>query len=1554
MADVHRYPKYCLDYYKKLQLLAVTLLLVSTLFLPIKGHANSNRPSINTNGMVRLVYFLPNDRPARPDRMAALRQLIKDAQQFYADEMHRHGFGGKTFTVETDANGVPVVHQVDGQFTNNYYYTGTTDFKVWDELLEHFTAPDALQHVYFIAIDLSYEALNDGQSGGLGGVTGQTRLRHRYLTAGDEIFGGFALIPAFGRNFERLGLTVHELGHAFALAHDFRQGRHSDYVMSFGNATRLSKCAAEWLSVSRFFNTKSTFHNEPGEIRFLSLQTYNQDVINLRFKVTDPDGLHQAQLLVPEILNDTGWGPFQLFDCKRLNRKTGFVESVVRTAELVDRITLQIIDVGGNITWATFPIELDALAPAKNALDINSDGIVNLSDLVSIASRFGQRGKDTADVNGDGVVDIVDVLLVAAHIPDLSQQAVEMFTETDVQKWLTHAKQLEVENEILQKGIVLLEHLLAVLTAVVVDITDVNLRAKIEEQLGKASGATITTAEMADDRFTNLEAPNANISDLTGLKYATNLTTLILWDNNISDISVVTHLTDLTELSLGGNSVTDISPIEGLTNLRLLHLPSNPVTDISPVEELVNLTYLNLSNVNISDISPLKKLTQLTELYLAWNNITDISLLKDLINLDFLDLRGNNISDILPLVTNMGLGSGDTVYLNDNPLSSVSIETHIPDLQDPERGVLVEFDGAATGEGVNIPDQNLRAKIEEELGKASGATITTAEMANFPLPILIAQESDISDLTGLEHATNLLALWLSGNNISDISRLSGLTSLIGLILDSNNITDISRLSGLTSLTVLTLGNNNITDISSLADLTSLTGLILDSNNITDISSLAGLTNLTQLTLGNNNITDISSLAGLTNLGGLNGGVNIGYVGPGLYLQNNSISDIAPLVTNMGLGSGDELDIRGNPLSYPSIHRHIPDLQDRGVTVEFDNRTPAIPLKISGDNQEGTPSTILDQSFALDVQDQNGKAFAGVPVVFTVTEGGGVLSITSTVTDANGRAESTLTLGPNPGTNTVEVSVEGISQPVVFSAEAALPPPVPTTLSIVSGDNQSGLTGEVLANPFAVKVRDQYDAPMEGVTVTLAVSAGGGTPSPEMTTTDANGQAESTLTLGPNPGTNTVEVSVEGITEMVTFNAIAKLLDFDLSVPADISLIHVPLKVTAVAGVSKTLTSVADLYDALGGATAVNSLITYDYTTQRWHSYSSDRRRGTPDDQVLTDDRGIIAVMKQPVTIRLGGKPLGTNRSSTITLHQGINLVGVPLKDSKLTRVSDLLMLDGIRGNVSAITVSDGGAFKVVTTSGQPGAIPITGGQSFIMRARQAATVTISGQGWANVSGTAAAAPLALRGIEVGDTTPVLGVSGSIADEESGLQVDGFRVTVKNLSTGRAVTVVKMPDEVGYQLTVVDIETGRAATIGDTLEISAQSPDPFIGVQPMQYTVTTEDVKQSWIQLPALVAYEIPAETELLTNYPNPFNPETWIPYRLAEDAFVTLTIYDGAGQVVRALAVGHRVAAFYESRSKAIYWDGRNDVGEGVASGVYFYTLTAGDFSATRRMVILK
>ena len=109
-----------------------------------------------------------------------------------------------------------------------------------------------------------------------------------------------------------------------------------------------------------------------------------------------------------------------------------------------------------------------------------------------------------------------------------------------------------------------------------------------------------------------------------------------------------------------------------------------------------------------------------------------------------------------------------------------------------------------------------------------------------------------------------------------------------------------------------------------------------------------------------------------------------------------------------------------------------------------------------------------------------------------------------------------------------------------------------------------------------------------------------------------------------------------------------------------------------------------------------------------------------------------------------------------------------------------------------------------------------------------------------------------------------------------------------------------------------------------------------------------------LMLEQLLMVLIPKETDLLPNYPNPFNPETWIPYQLAEPADVVLTIYAMNGQLIRTLALGHQPAGIYHTRSRAAYWDGRNHLGESVASGIYFYTLSAGDFTATRKLLIRK
>ena len=113
-------------------------------------------------------------------------------------------------------------------------------------------------------------------------------------------------------------------------------------------------------------------------------------------------------------------------------------------------------------------------------------------------------------------------------------------------------------------------------------------------------------------------------------------------------------------------------------------------------------------------------------------------------------------------------------------------------------------------------------------------------------------------------------------------------------------------------------------------------------------------------------------------------------------------------------------------------------------------------------------------------------------------------------------------------------------------------------------------------------------------------------------------------------------------------------------------------------------------------------------------------------------------------------------------------------------------------------------------------------------------------------------------------------------------------------------------------------------------------------------------RQGIATLEHLIDTTVPPETVLLPNYPNPFNPETWIPYDLAQDTDVHIQIYNLKGESIRRLSLGFQAAGTYRTQSRAAYWDGRNDIGESVASGIYFYTLQAGHFKTTRQMVILK
>ena len=836
--------------------------------------------------IVQVVYRPLPESPPRPNVDAEIDELIKKTQLFFADEMERHGYGRKTFQIEVDTSGNTVVHR--GQVS----------------------IPRKSIVVY----------MEEEHIGGVGGACGFGG------TSGYKGDKGSASIYCWVWD-----VIAHELGHAFGLQHDFRGGRH---LMSYsGKEDGLSKCAAEWLDTHRVFNPGQSTANEPTKIEMLPPSFVSSpNAIRLRFKVTDPDGLHQAQLLTPTVkldpLHAITHGKPELLSYKTLNGSTNTtVEFVTNLIPNNKSVSLMVIDVHGNFTWdlQKFPINVPSLLPQ----------------------------------------------------------------------------------------------------AKVVSIPDANLAAAVRRTLRLSSNQAITTHSMLN--LLALDAPNSEITDLTGLEHTYKLIYLNLGaqdiqgggtvnSNRVSDVSALSELTHLTSLELSSNNISDISALAELTQLALLHLEDNNISDISALAEMTQLTLLYLQNNNISDVSALEELKQLTLLHLDNNNISDISALAEMTQLTLLHLEDNNISDISALAE---LTQLTLLHLDNNNISDISALAEMTQL------TLLHL------EDNNISDISALAELTQ-------------------LTLLYLQNNNISDVSALEELKQLTWLRFNNNNISDVSALAELTQLAQLGLNSNNISDVSPLQDMTQLTWLQLYGNNISDVSTLAELTQLTSLGLGSNNISDVSPLQGMTQLETLLLGSNNISDVSALAELKQLKTLN-------------LFNNNISDVSPLLALNLIGTrwdSTGLNLQWNPLNYISINTHIPAMQAKGIEVQYDKRTPTKLLKISGDAQQTVTNTELPLPFVVEVQDDRNRVFSEVPVTFTITKGSGKLSTTSTATDAKGRAKARFTIGEIVGQTTISVTAAKISQPIQFTVTAILP----NSLVHLPDTNLSEKIAETLGKP----------------------------------------------------------------------------------------------------------------------------------------------------------------------------------------------------------------------------------------------------------------------------------------------------------------------------------------------------------------------------------------------------------------------------------------------------------------------------------------------------------
>jgi len=503
-------------------------------------------------------------------------------------------------------------------------------------------------------------------------------------------------------------------------------------------------------------------------------------------------------------------------------------------------------------------------------------------------------------------------------------------------------------------------------------IPDANLRAALEKALRKATGDTITAAELqAMSGELDLEA--REIADLSGLELVTGVTAIHLGTNAITDVSPLGGLSNLTVLNLAENVIADVTPLASLSNLNRLYLRENSVSDLSPLASLTNLTILYLDENRIDDISAVSGLTNLRELGVSRNAIKDISALSSLSHLTTARLNRNSISDVSAL---SGLSNLEKLYLDENSVGDVSA---LGDLSG-----LVEL--ALSQNSIKDPSPLASMSGLTFLSLWNNAIVDVSVLSNLPnLETLFLDGNEITDFSPLADLTELTRLGLSrtpiteldvlaeladltwlylwGNKIQDISVLSRLSRLETLSLSRNAIADISPLSGLSGLMTLHLNENLIEDVSDLAGLSRMTSLGLYWNHISDISTLADLTSLTELRLAGNEIEDIAALEKLIALRRLD-------------LSGNPIHDPSPLLANAGLGEGDTVFSLSNPANWKSVYE---SLRSRGVRVDA-------RLTITGADLDEFLGSHLSQIhnenvLVMNLSEDLATSFNSIPTVF---------------------------------------------------------------------------------------------------------------------------------------------------------------------------------------------------------------------------------------------------------------------------------------------------------------------------------------------------------------------------------------------------------------------------------------------------------------------------------------------------------------------------------------------------------------------------------------------
>ena len=616
------------------------------------------------------------------------------------------------------------------------------------------------------------------------------------------------------------------------------------------------------------------------------------------------------------------------------------------------------------------------------------------------------------------------------------------------------------------------------------------------------------------------------------------------------------------------------------------------------------------------------------------------------------------------------------------------------------------------------------------------------------------------------------------------------------------------------------------------------------------------------------------------------------------------------------------------------------IDDRSVYVHFTvtvdtSPPPPIPKTlngISGDNQKGLTGEVLTKSFVVEVRNQYGDPMEDVTVNFASSEGGGVLSRTTAKTNANGQAESMLTLGADAGASTVTASVEGISQTQVFSAEAALPQPtisevpeVPVSMYWLERGEASGIrraTPDDTGINSVVTVGLQKPADLALDVVNRKVYW-----------TDIKAKAIRRANLD---GTGVQDVVTAGLNAP---NGIALDLTGGKLYWTDWGAKKIQCANFDGTGVQDLVTNRRSRLSGIALDVAGGTMYWVDFDRDTIWRANLD---GTGVEALVPAGLSIPFAIALDVA---GGKMYWADKGTHKI--QRANLDGTGVQDL-LTKAQGIDNPNGIALDVASGTMywtesSEGkGKIKSANLDG-------SNVQTLFTDRDDPRSIALDIPLPPDAMPTAMSKPQPPSTPDAPAKPEDVNDDGVVDGKDILVVVQHFGKTGEHMADVNGDGVVNLADIAQVALALDD---GAAAPLvrGDALDvITPERVREWIA----QATLSGEN-QEAILALEQLLSLLTPKQTALLANYPNPFNPETWIPYHLANDTDVQISIYNISGALVRQLDLGHQRPGDYTNRSRAEYWDGRNGSGERVASGVYFYTLSADTFRATRKMLIGK